>query len=48
MIPLVPLAQNAAASLTGSWSLSALWRDMLRAWIAHHQRMADLGLHGGL
>ena len=47
MIPLVPQTRTAAPIPRGR-SLSALWREMLRAWIAHHQRMADLHLHGGL
>ena len=46
MIPLVPMTQAAVAPISGRWSLATLWRDMLRTWIAHHQRMADLGLGG--
>lgn len=48
MIPLVSTAKTAAIPFASGWSAVALWQDMLRAWKAHHQRMADLGVHGGL
>lgn len=48
MIPLVPITRDAPVPTAGRWNLADVWRDMLRSWIAHHQRMADLGLHGGL
>ena len=47
MIPLVPKTPK-AAPIAGGGSLAAVWRDMLRSWLAHHQRMADFGLVGGL
>jgi hypothetical protein len=38
MIPLVPAVRQ-----TRGERFSALMQDMLRAWIEHHQRLADLG-----
>lgn len=43
MIPLVPTSQHDAASFAG-WNFAALLRDALQSWIAHHQRLADLGI----
>ncbi|MDP4024882.1 hypothetical protein Q8W71_19820 [Methylobacterium sp. NEAU 140] len=51
MIPLVPTSSPTSsptsaqtAPLAGGWNLAALVQDMVRAWIAHHQRLADLGI----
>ena len=44
MIPLVPTATHTAAPFAG-FNLSAFIRDMVDAWIAHHQRMSDLGIN---
>ncbi len=44
MIPLVPTAPHTAAPFAG-FSLSSLFRGMVDAWIAHHQRMSDLGIN---
>jgi hypothetical protein len=43
MIPLVPTTDHAAAPFAG-WSFPVLFREMFDAWVAHHQRMADLGV----
>lgn len=45
MIPLVPTSQHDAASFAG-WNFAAFLRDAFQSWIAHHQRLADLGIAG--
>ncbi|WP_342163773.1 hypothetical protein [Methylobacterium sp. SD21] len=42
MIPLVPTSPH-AASFAG-WNFAALLRGAFESWIAHHQRLADLGI----
>ncbi|GJE61381.1 hypothetical protein [Methylobacterium trifolii] len=44
MIPLVPTSAQSVASFDDQGPLLRLLRDILRSWIAHHQRMADLGI----
>jgi hypothetical protein len=48
MILFTSSTQNIAAPASGRWSLGTIARDMLNAWLAHHQRIADIGLGGGL
>lgn len=43
MIPLVPTTQHDTASFAG-WNFADLLRGAFRSWIAHHQRLADLGI----
>lgn len=43
MIPLVPTAPHTADNFSG-WNFAALLRDVMQSWIAHHQRLADLGI----
>lgn len=43
MIPLVPTAQHPADSFAG-WNFAAMMRGVFSSWIAHHQRLADLGI----
>ncbi|MFC6791085.1 hypothetical protein ACFQE0_16550 [Methylobacterium komagatae] len=43
MIPLVPTAQHTAESFAG-WNFAAMMRGVFSSWIAHHQRLADLGI----
>ncbi len=42
MIPLVPTVAQTAPS--AGWTLSDLVREMVASWVAHHQRLADMGL----
>ena len=44
--PTRPAVPVSAAPVSGGWNLAALVQDMLRAWIAHYQRLADLGIQG--
>ena len=46
MILFTSSTQNISSPATGGWSLGALVRDMLNAWLAHHQRLADLNIGG--
>ena len=46
MILFTSSTQNIATPASGSWSLGAIVREMLDAWLAHHQRLADLGVCG--
>jgi hypothetical protein len=48
MILFTSSTQNIAAPAAGGWSVRAIVRDMLNAWFAHHQRLADLGIGGDL
>jgi hypothetical protein len=48
MILFTSSTQNIAAPAAGGWSLRAIVRDMLNAWLAHHQRVADIGGAGHL
>jgi hypothetical protein len=48
MILFTSSTQNIAAPTTGGWSFSAIVREMLNSWLAHHQRLADLGISGDL
>ncbi|MGH1573116.1 hypothetical protein ACRAWG_23655 [Methylobacterium sp. P31] len=48
MILFTSSTQNIAAPASGRWSLGTIVRDMLNAWQAHHQRVADIGHGGGL
>lgn len=43
MIPLVPTSPHAADSFAG-WNFAAILRGAFESWIAHHQRLADLGI----
>lgn len=47
MTPLVPTTEQNTAPFAG-WNIPALLREMLQAWIAHHQRLADAGLGGDI
>jgi hypothetical protein len=47
VIPLVPTAAQAvtqAVSPSTGWTFSDLFREMVSSWVAHHQRLADMGL----
>jgi hypothetical protein len=48
MILFTSSTQNIAAPAAGGWSVRGIVRDMLNAWFAHHQRLADLGIGGDL
>ena len=48
MILFTSSTQDIAAPAAGGWSLRAIVRDMLNAWLAHHQRVADIGGAGHL
>jgi hypothetical protein len=48
MILFTSSTQNIAAPASGGWNLRAIVRDMLNAWLAHHQRVADIGGAGHL
>jgi hypothetical protein len=48
MILFTSSTQNIAAPTSGGWSFSAIVREMLNSWLAHHQRLADLGIAGDL
>ena len=48
MIPSVPIAEQAAAPRAGGRGLTALFRGLLDSWLAHHQRLADLGISADL
>lgn len=48
MILFTSSTQNIAAPVSGGRSFGALVREMLTAWLAHHQRLADLGISGDL
>jgi hypothetical protein len=48
MILFTSATQNIAAPVSGAWSVRAIVRDMLNAWLSHHQRLADLGIGGDL
>jgi hypothetical protein len=48
MILFTSSTQNIAAPVSGGWSLGTVVREMLNAWLAHHQRLADLGVSGDL
>lgn len=48
MILFTSSTQNIAAATNGGWSFSAIVREMLNSWLAHHQRLADLGISGDL
>lgn len=43
MIPRVSIPQQAPAPTSVRARASALLKDMLDAWLAHHQRLVDLG-----
>ncbi|MCJ2013302.1 hypothetical protein [Methylobacterium sp. J-076] len=43
MIPLIPTHETAAAPFAG-WNVAGLFQDIVRSWIAHHQRLADSGI----
>lgn len=43
MIPLVPTAAHKAEDFAG-WNFAAMMRGVFSSWIAHHQRLADLGI----
>ncbi|MBE7246374.1 MAG: hypothetical protein INR63_15610 [Actinomycetospora chiangmaiensis] len=48
MILFTSSTQNIAAPADGGWSFGSVLRDMLNAWLSHHQRLADLGISGDL
>ncbi|MCJ2053304.1 hypothetical protein [Methylobacterium sp. J-070] len=48
MILFTSSTQNIAAPASGAWNFRAIVRDMLTAWLAHHQRLADLGVSAHL
>ncbi len=43
MIPLVPTAAHTAENFAG-WNFAAMMRGVFSSWIAHHQRLAELGI----
>ncbi|MDP4003810.1 hypothetical protein [Methylobacterium sp. NEAU K] len=48
MILFTSSTAHLTAPASGPWSLRGLFREMLNAWLAHHQRLADLGVRGDL
>jgi hypothetical protein len=48
MILFTSSTQNIAAPADGGWSFGSVLRDMLNAWLSHHQRLADMGISGDL
>jgi hypothetical protein len=43
-----PTLEKAMILFTSSTQNIAIVRDMMNAWFAHHQRLADLGVSGDL
>ena len=44
MIPLAPAVDQAAVTPAAGWNMADLIREMIASWLAHHQRLADMGL----